>query len=114
MEADVVVAEAGMDKTGDDMLAGMLLHPGKALLPVKNAFYLRADLQGLPGVVPDFSIFLMCIEDLHVAQISRISGLSAAFRKKCGLVERHLPVILFLLTGSHHRRKCGQMAVFII
>ena len=96
------------------MLAGMLLHPGEAFFPVQDAFYLRADFQGLSGIMPDFSSFLMGIEDLHVAQISRISGLSAAFRKKCGLVERHLPVILFLLTGSHHRRKCGQMAVFVI
>ena len=50
MEAHVVVAEAGMDKTGDDMLAGMLLHPGKAFFPVQDAFYLCADFQGLgPG-----------------------------------------------------------------
>ena len=114
MEAYVVIAEAGMDKTGDDMLAGMLLHPGKAFFPVQDAFYLRADFQGLSGVMPDFSIFLMGIEHFDFTQIPGIPGLSAAFREKCGLVERHLPAILFLLTGSHHRRKCGQMAVFVI
>jgi len=56
----------------------------------------------------------MGIEHFDLPQISGISGLSAAFREKCGLIERHLPVILFLFTGSHYRRKCGQMAVFVI
>ena len=114
METHVIVAEAGVDEAGDNMLAGMLLHPGKAFLPVKDAFYFRTDFQGLSGIVPDFAVFFMGVEYFHVAQISGIPGLSAALREKCGLVQRHPPVILFLLAGSHHGWKFGQVAVCVI
>ena len=94
MEAHIIIAEAGMDETGDDMLAGMLLHPGKAFVPVEDTLHFRTDFQRFPGVMPDFSGFLMGVEDLHIVQIPGIPGLSAALREKRGLVQTHLPVIL--------------------
>ena len=86
MEADIFRLNLGEKDTGQDVLAGVLLHVVEAPPPVDFA-----DDRAVAGVavdgVDDFAVFGLDVQYRQIVERSRVAGLPAAFRIKGGAVE---------------------------
>ena len=118
MKANVVVAERRVDQTGQDMLAGMLLHIRKPLVPVD----LTAHLGARRNLVLDHMADDILLVDLRIAhrnalltnkQTADIRGLTTLLREKAGLIQNDRKALLDRLTGKHGRGKAGAVGVLV-
>ena len=105
VKSHVVIAEAPVDAAGDDVLPGMALHIVKPPVPVDGSLHRLSHGQGPVCVVNHFLSLLVNLLHPGLSQGSRVIGLSAAFREKCGLIQSDLPQSLFPLPAAGHRRR---------
>ena len=93
MEPDIIGLGICMNDTADNMLAGMVLHQVKTIVPVNAACHLCAGGQRFSGGMQNDTIFDMGIGYSDIIQRTDISGLSAAFRIKSSPIQYHIPVV---------------------
>ena len=132
MKTDIIVAEAVVDKAGENVLAGVVLHVGEAAgkvysagnrLPGGKQFPVTAVVQ---HCVPDHITFKLNIDHRASVQDACVGRLSAFFRKKEGPVQNNFPgdgfFLLFLsllfcfydsLRGEHSRRKVFGVGILV-
>ena len=130
VEAHVVAVVGAAQHTGDDVLAGVLLHMVKAALPVDFAVYGNAHRQGMGAGVADDAIALLHVQHRLAAQPAQVAGLAAALRIKGGAVERdevalplrdavrhhsvegaHVRVVIVQFDGIHALLPCGKFSI---
>ena len=103
-----------MHQPGDDVLAGVVLHPPPALLIVQLSPDLSSHGQRPVGIVEDTPALLVHVQHPDGAQRPRVGQLPAALREKGRAVQLHGKAGLRLLTGEHPGLKNRQVAVQII
>ena len=96
------------------MLAGVILHPAKALFPIDAAVKSAVDGDRLVYIMHYIAVFLMGVEHRSIADKAAVAGLTAAFGKERRAVEYDLVPILHRLTGKHRSGEGLHVAVNII
>jgi len=114
VEAHIVIAVAAVDKTADEMLAGMLLHEIKTALPVDHAVNRLTHGQRTFAAVQHFAVLFAYVDDFHPVQMAKIAGLTAAFRIKGGLIQHHVPKAFGLLAAQDNGIEFPQIGFLII
>ena len=122
MKADIVISELTVDNTGDQMLSGVILHFPEPLFPVQNTGNLNAGFERDICVMDNRTVLFLNVQNNCIAEITRIRSLTAALRKKCGLIQNDrifCPVGPFFcignrLTGKHLSRKLPKITVMIV
>ena len=86
MKADVFVAKTTMHDSGNQMLAGMLLHKHKTAFPVDFARYGFANREGRVTKMNNLAIAFKNIENADGVDRAQIAGLTAAGRIEDGFI----------------------------
>ena len=100
MKAGVVVAEFLVEKAGNDVFAGVLLHQVKPPLPIDGAGHFLSRRQGAVAEMEDMLSLLLDIQHLHAAKDAHIAGLSAAFGIEGGLIQGDGPAFFRLFAAG--------------
>ena len=82
MKSHVIISETGMDQSGHDMLAAVLLHFHETLFPVDPAGHAHSRIKRPVRHVQDASVPLLHIRHTNPAEHPCIRVLAAAFREK--------------------------------
>ena len=114
VEAHVVKAVLPVDEAGDDVLAGVVLHPAIALLPVHSAGKALPHGQGPVGIVEDAPLLFVHVQHPRLPDGAGVGRLAAALGEEGGPVQGDRPAALLLLAGRSPRRQMPQMAVDVI
>ena len=114
VEAGVVAVVGGAEHTGDNVLAGVLLHVVKAALPVDLAVYGFAHGQGFVAGVDDHAVLFLHIAHLGLAQCPQVAGLAAALGVECGAVQHHGEAFFQRLAGYDGGVKCGEKRIVVV
>ena len=86
MEADIVIAELLMNKTGKQMFPGVLLHEVEAPFPVNDPVNSASLRNRLADRMPDHTIpVTLHITDKKAVDRTMVAWLTAALRIKCGV-----------------------------
>ena len=96
------------------MLAGVILHPAEARLPVDGAIVSTAGLNLTVYIMQDFAVFLVRIENTHITYHAAVARLAAALGKKRRPVKGHKVSLSVLFAGGHRCRKGLHVAVDIV
>ena len=86
MKADVFIAKTTMDNSGDQMLAGMLLHEHKTAIPVNFALYGFIHRERRVAKMNDLAVAVKDIKDIGGMNRAEITGLTAAGRVENRLI----------------------------
>ena len=114
VEAHIVTVVGAAEHTGDDMLAGMLLHMVEAPRPVELAVDGIAHRQRLIAGVGDDAALFADILHRSTAQHAEVAGLTAALGIEGGGIQHHGEAALALLAGEDGGLKRTQKGVLII
>ena len=114
VKARVVAVVGGAEHAADDVLAGVLLHVVKAVLPVDAPVNGLALGQGLVAGVEDYAVLFLHVGDFCRPQRAVVGGLAAAFGVKSGLIQRHQPLFAVGTAGEDAPVKFPQKRIFII
>ena len=114
VEAHVLAAVELMGQARDDVLAGVVLHSYKPLLPVYPAGQMGSHRQRLAAGMEDLPSPLLHIRHRRRADEAGVRLLAAALREKGGPVQNHCPALLVLAAVQHRGLKVKQVAVDII
>ena len=114
VEAHVVAVEGTAQHTGDDVLAGVLLHMIEAARPVDMAADLRAHRQLTVAQVGDDAVLLVYVQHPGIPQRAVVGGLSAALGIEGGTVQHHRKAALHSPAGLHHGGEVLQKGVFVV
>ncbi len=122
VETHIVMAVGGVDQSGDDVLAGVLLHQVEAVVVVHDALDGFSHNQGVVAQVEHPLPRLPDVEHLCSAKGSPVRILAAALGVEGGLIQLYLPdgaygtaaaCNLGGFAGHHPGGKSCQPAVFI-
>ena len=114
VKARVVPAVTAVDDAGDHVLSRVGLHPLEPGFPVYGPGHKGSRLQRAVAEVDHFLPPLPGVQDLHVSQASRVSGLTAAFGVEGRGAEGHFIAAFCLPAGQNPGFKLPQMGVFIV
>ena len=114
VKTHVVIAKEAAHKTGEDMLAAVLLHHVEPALRIHAALNRCANRQRGVGRMQHFAARLMDIQHIYAAQHAMVCALSAALRKKRRSIKGHNILTLFLLAAGDDRRKRKQLRILIV
>ena len=114
MEAHVVIAKELAYQTREDMLAAVLLHHIQPAHRVHMALDHGAHSKRRICGMLHLAAMLVTIDDVHAAQQAMVRALSAALRKKGGLIQRDHILSLLFLAARHRRGEIKQRRILIV
>ena len=114
VEAHVVIAEKPVHSAGEDVLAGVALHPRKAQRPVNPALHQRTRLQRRGREVHYVLALLAQSEQLHIREDALVGLLAAAAGEERAAVQLDRPGSVLLLAGRDSGREPAEMSVRVI
>ena len=114
MEADVVVAVEPVRDAGEDVLAGVVLHPAQALFGVDPPDHFRPGLDRAVGAVQDAPLALVHVRHARLAEDPGVGALPAALGEEGRAVELDQEALFVRLAGEHLRAEGEELRVFVI
>ena len=114
MKAHVVIAENAVYKTGEHMLAAVLLHHVQPPHAIHMSMHLAPDFKRNIGQMLDLALHVVRIQNPRFIQRAMIRALPAAFRKKRGLVQHDGVAVPFLFAADDDRGKIQLIYILLI
>ena len=114
MEADVLTLVQAVRRAGEDVFAGMVLHPAQPLFPVKLSGHLGAGFKRAVAVVENRPVLFVHVGYRNRPKDTGIRRLSAALREEGCFIQNHFPAVFVLRAAQHGCRKLKLVAVDII
>ena len=114
VKAHIVAAVPLKQKTGDDMLTGVLLHPQKPGRVVDVSFHFQTHIQRpVADMYHGFPPF-PGVQHLHVIQGAGVRRLAAPFGIECGGIQKDFPAGTGLRTGQDLSPERCQVGILVI
>ena len=111
MKAHIVITKNAVYQTGEHMLTAVLLHHIQPPHTVYMPMHLVPDLKRRTGQMLDLAPLLVRIQNPYIIQRAVVCALSAAFRKKRGLIEYNgIAAVSFFAADNN----CGKIQLIHI
>ena len=101
VKTHVAATVVPVGETGENMLAGMILHTLQAKFGIQKAFDFLSDGKRLGQTVKNQSVSVLHVQNLEIAQKALVRLLAAAFGEEGCLVEGDKEVFSVALTGEN-------------
>ena len=87
------------------MFARMILHKSESSIPIYFTDNCSSNSNFAFGIMENFIIFLMCVKNSHIIEITCVTLLTATLRKEYSLVQSNSKSVFNFLTGCNNSFK---------
>jgi hypothetical protein len=103
-----------MSNAAHNMLSRVVLHTGKAGIPIQNALHCIAYGQWRIGVMPYLSVYDLHVGHGHTAQQTGIGGLASPFWEEGSSIQLHCITTITRSARYHNSAKATAIAIQFI